>query len=152
MRPLAAVLLLLLALPAAAMDDREQLGDAALEVQARSLFKEVRCVVCQNQSIDDSEADIARDLRLIIREQLAEGKSEEQVLRFLTDRYGDYVLLEPPFRASTLLLWLSPAVVLLFGGVLVWQAVRRRPKTAEPAPLTAAEQERLEALTGRKRP
>ncbi len=131
-----------------AIDDRERLSDPALEERARTLFKEVRCVVCQNQSIDDSEAQIAKDLRIIIREQIQEGKNEEQILGFLTARYGDYVLLEPPFRAGTLLLWLSPLIVLLAGGAIAWTTLRGRPKAEANAPLSAEEQARLDKLMG----
>ncbi len=151
MRGLLVILCLLLAFPATAIDDREQLADPALEARARTLFKEVRCVVCQNQSIDDSEADIARDLRIIIREQIDDGRSNKEILSFLTARYGDYVLLEPPFRMSTLLLWISPLLLLLAGGGLAWMALRRRPQIAAPAPLSAEEQARLDALMGRDR-
>ncbi len=147
MRALLLLALFCLALPAWAIDDRERLSDPALEAKARALFKEVRCVVCQNQSIDDSETQIAKDLRLIIREQLEEGRSEEQIIGFLTARYGDYVLLEPPFRASTLLLWLSPLIVLLAGGAIAWAALRNRPRAAA-APLSREEQARLEKLMG----
>ncbi len=151
MRALLALVFLLLAFPAAAIDNLEQLADPAQEARARTLFKEVRCVVCQNQSIDDSEAGIARDLRIIIREQIEEGRSNGEILSFLTARYGDYVLLEPPFRLSTLLLWVSPLLLLLAGGSLAWVAVKRRPQLAAPAPLSAEEQARLNALMGRER-
>lgn len=149
MRLLLVLLCLLLATSAAAIDEAEQLDDPALEARARDLFKEVRCVVCQNQSIDDSEAQIARDLRVLIREQLVAGRGEEEVLLFLTERYGDYVLLEPPFRPSTLLLWLAPPIVLALGFLLVWHIMTRRPKPRPPAPLSAAEQARLDALVKR---
>ncbi|MEQ8655041.1 MAG: cytochrome c-type biogenesis protein CcmH [Kiloniellales bacterium] len=151
MRLLLALVLSLFAVNAWAIDDRERLSDPALEERARTLFKEVRCVVCQNQSIDDSEAQIAKDLRVIIREQIAEGKDEEQILGFLTARYGDYVLLEPPFKAGTWLLWFSPLIVLLIGGSIAWVALRSRPKTVNSAPLTAEEQARLDKLMGSDR-
>ncbi len=152
MRALWLLAFLCLALPAWAVDDRERLADPALEAEARNLFKEVRCVVCQNQSIDDSEAQIAKDLRVIIREQLSAGKSNEEILGFLTARYGDYVLLEPPFRAGTLLLWLSPVILLLGGGALAWASLRARARPAETAPLSAEEKARLKTLVGSDRP
>ncbi|MBC6416500.1 MAG: cytochrome c-type biogenesis protein CcmH [Rhodospirillales bacterium] len=157
MRPLLC-LLLVLAMPALALDDRERLddherlGDPLLEDRARALFREVRCVVCQNQSIDDSEAQIAKDLRGIIREQLAEGRNEEQILGFLTARYGDYVRLEPPFRSGTLLLWLAPAIALLGGGALVWSVLRGRTEKQIPSPLSREEQARLDRLMKRDSP
>ncbi|MBC6405504.1 MAG: cytochrome c-type biogenesis protein CcmH [Rhodospirillales bacterium] len=147
MRPLLCLLLLVLVVPALAIADRQR--DPLLEDRARALFREVRCVVCQNQSIDDSEAQIAKDLRGIIREQLAEGRNEEQILGFLTARYGDYVLLEPPFRSGTLLLWLAPAIALLGGGALVWSVLRARTAKQIPIPLSRAEQARLDRLMER---
>ncbi len=137
--------------PLQAIGDRERLSDPALEAKARAIFKEVRCVVCQNQSIDDSEAQIAKDLRIIIREQLVDGRNEEQILGFLTARYGDYVLLEPPFELDTLLLWLTPPIVLAAGGLLVWGSLRGRARSAEAAPLSADEQARLDKLLGSDR-
>ncbi len=149
MRLILLLALSLLTASAWAIDDRERLSDPALEERARALFKDVRCVVCQNQSIDDSEAQIAKDMRVIIREQFQEGKDETQILGFLTARYGDYVLLEPPFRAGTLLLWLSPLIVLLAGGAVAWVALRNRPATtAAAAPLSAEEQARFDKLMG----
>ncbi|GAB5471367.1 MAG: cytochrome c-type biogenesis protein CcmH [Rhodospirillales bacterium] len=142
--------LVMAALPASAIDDRERLADPALEERARTLFKDVRCVVCQNQSIDDSEAQIARDLRVLIREQVSAGRQDGEILTFLTDRYGDYVLLEPPFRASTLLLWLAPLLVLLAGGSVIWMVFRRRPEAATQPPLSVEEEDRLEALLARR--
>ncbi|MEO1194393.1 MAG: cytochrome c-type biogenesis protein [Pseudomonadota bacterium] len=136
--------------PALAIDDRERISDPQLEERARELFKQVRCVVCQNQSIDDSEAQIAKDLRVIIREQVVDGQNDEQILGFLTDRYGDFVLLEPPFRATTLLLWLAPLLVLVAGGSVVYLAFRQRPSQVTQPPLSVEEEDRLEALLARR--
>jgi cytochrome c-type biogenesis protein CcmH len=137
------------AAPAFAVQPDEMLSDTALEARARAISRELRCMVCQNQSIDDSDAPLARDLRLLVRERLKAGDSDAQVIDFLTARYGDFVLLKPPFRLDTLLLWLAPLVALL-GGIAAMVAVRRRRAAAGPdAPeaLTAAEQARLAQLT-----
>ena len=147
-RPLLAlVLLVLLALPAMATQPDEILADPALEARARSIGADLRCLVCQNQSIDDSNAPLARDLRVIVRERLLAGDSDEQVLAFVVDRYGDYVLLQPPFKATTLALWAAPLLALVGGTVLVVFLLRRRGGDPDAAPaLTAAEQRRLDRL------
>ncbi|MFC7541993.1 cytochrome c-type biogenesis protein [Siccirubricoccus deserti] len=130
---------------AAIGDPAEQLRDPAQEERARAIGRELRCMVCQNQSIEDSDADLARDLRRIVREQVAAGRSDSEVMRFLHDRYGDFVLLRPPFKLATALLWGAP-VVALGGGLLLILAMRRRAAaTAPPEALSAAEQARLEA-------
>ncbi len=132
--------------PAWALSDpAEQLPDAAQEQRARVIGRELRCLVCQNQSIEDSDADLARDLRRIVREQVAAGRSDEQVMAFLHDRYGDFVLLRPPFTAGTALLWATP-VLALGGGALLVLGLRRRRAAPVPAALTAAEQARLAEL------
>jgi cytochrome c-type biogenesis protein CcmH len=138
--------LLLLASNAAAVQPDEVLDDPALEARARELSKGLRCLVCQNQSIDDSNADLARDLRILVRERLVAGDSDEEVLGYLTRRYGDFVLLKPPMKPYTYLLWFGPALVLVagIGGIFVYY--RRRRTAAAPAPLGAAEQARLDAL------
>jgi len=143
-----ALLGLLLALtltgPAWAVNPDERLADPVLEARARTLGKSLRCLVCQNQSIDDSNADLAHDLRVLVRERLSAGDSDAQVLAFLQARYGDYVLLKPPVDPATWVLWFGPAAVLAIGvGVLV---VRRRPVPAAPAPLTPEERARLDLL------
>ncbi|MPY71419.1 MAG: cytochrome c-type biogenesis protein CcmH [Alphaproteobacteria bacterium] len=141
-------LALLWSAPAFAVEPGEVLADPALEARARDISRELRCLVCQNQSIDDSNADLARDLRVLVRERLKAGDSDREVIRFVVARYGDFVLLDPPFQPSTLLLWAGPALVLLGGaaGIAVW--FRRRTRNAdEPAPLSADERRRLEALT-----
>ena len=139
-----AALCVLLAAPAVAVEPDEVLKDPALEARAREIGKELRCLVCQNQSIDDSNAPLARDLRLLVRERLTEGDSDAEVIGFVVARYGDFVLLEPPFKATTLLLWLGPALVLVGGaaGIAVWYR-RRAGGTGEPPPLTEDERRRL---------
>jgi cytochrome c-type biogenesis protein CcmH len=139
-----------LALPGAApaVEADEMLADPALEARARALSKELRCLVCQNQSIDDSDADLARDLRLLVRERIEAGDSDEAVLRFVVERYGDFVLLRPPVKPSTYLLWAMPAI-LLGGAVLLALAFYRRrgrPAPAGDKPLTADERARLDEL------
>jgi cytochrome c-type biogenesis protein CcmH len=149
MRALLALLLLALLLrPALAVEPDEILDDPALEERARALSQIVRCVVCQNESIDSSGAEIARDLRLLIRERLLAGDSDQQVLDYLVARYGNFVLLEPPVEPSTWLLWAAPAIVLVLGGALAVAALRQRRRGAEPAPLSADEQLRLDRLLG----
>ncbi len=145
-RRLLFVLLLTLGGPALAVQPDEVLEDPALEARARTLSAEVRCLVCQNQSIDDSNAELARDLRLLVRERLTAGDSDQQVLDFLVARYGPFVLLEPPKTESTLILWYGPAVLLGLGAVAVVVAFVRRRKSAAPAPLTPDERRRLDAL------
>ena len=146
---LACLALLLLAAPAAhAVQPDEVMADTAKEQRARALSRELRCMVCQNQSIDDSDAPLARDLRLLVRERLAAGDSDNQVLDFLVARYGQFVLLKPRFERQTLLLWLLPPLLLLGGGLALWLQVRRRSQRGvETAPkLTAEEETRLAAL------
>ncbi len=138
--------LILVAGPAAAVQPDEVLSDPGLEQRARSLSAGVRCLVCQNQSIDDSNAELARDLRLVVRERLVAGDSDQQVLDFLVARYGAFVLLEPPKTPSTWLLWYGPLILLGLGGVAAVTLFLRRRPTAAPAPLTDAERARLDAL------
>ena len=137
--------------PAAmAVQPDEILKDPAMEARARDLSRELRCMVCQNQSIDDSDAPLARDLRLLVRERLQAGDSNKQVIDFLVARYGEFVLLRPRFTAQTALLWLLPPGLLLIGIVVVVVAARRRKGAAavvaESPGLTAEEQARLAAL------
>ena len=151
-RAAAWLLMLTLVLPgrASAVEPGEMLSDPALEARAREISQELRCLVCQNQSIDDSNAALARDLRVLVRERLSAGDSNDEVIRFIVDRYGDFVLLNPPFKPSTWLLWLGPALVLVLGGwgTAVWIR-RRRPVAAEaPKPLDEDEERRLAALLG----
>jgi cytochrome c-type biogenesis protein CcmH len=120
------------------------LKDQALEKRAREISSGLRCLVCQNQSIDDSDAQLARDLRILVRERLAAGDTDQQVRDFLVQRYGEFVLLKPTFSAHNLLLWLTPALVLVLGGLGASAALRRRPTPAET--LDPDEQKALEAL------
>jgi cytochrome c-type biogenesis protein CcmH len=130
--------------PALAVEPDEILSDAALEARARSLSKELRCMVCQNQSIDDSDAPLARDLRILVRERLQAGESDQQVINFLVARYGEFVLLRPRFSWHTALLWLGPAAVLLVGACGLLVLARRyrtglNRATAEEEKVTPAE-------------
>ena len=149
------VLMAFLALPhaARAVQPDEILKDPVLEGRARALSQELRCMVCQNQSIDDSDAPLARDLRLLVRERLQKGDTDKQVLDFLVDRYGNFVLLKPPVEPQTLLLWgLSPLALIVGIGALVIMARRRRTVTLDAAGLNADEQRRLDALVKPDRP
>lgn len=140
--------LLLAPLAARAVTPAEMLADPKLEARARAIAAELRCLVCQNQSIDDSDAPLAKDLRVLVREQLRAGKSDAEVKAFVHSRYGDFVLLRPPLRAGTLLLWVAPLLALLAGAVAVFVAARRRSRVpaAAPAALTAEERARLKEL------
>jgi cytochrome c-type biogenesis protein CcmH len=134
-----------------AVQPDEIMADPVKEARARDLSRELRCMVCQNQSIDDSEAPLARDLRLLVRERIAAGDSDAQVTDFLVARYGEFVLLKPRVRPHTLLLWLVPPLALFGGGFALWRYSRRRSKSAaaeDPAllTLTAEEEARLERL------
>jgi cytochrome c-type biogenesis protein CcmH len=141
-------LLLLNALPLLAVESKEMLTDPALEARARNLSKELRCMVCQNQSIDDSEAPLAHDLRVLVRERLKAGDSDAQVVNFLVARYGEFLLLRPPLAWHTAALWGLPPAALLIGIVTIVVIVRRRRNvpTPPPANLTAAEESRLSEL------
>jgi cytochrome c-type biogenesis protein CcmH len=133
--------------PAFAVQPDEVLSDRALEARARTLSQELRCLVCQNQSIDDSDALLARDLRLLLRERLKSGDSDQQVLDFLVARYGEFVLLRPPLSWHTVLLWLTPGLLLAAGAIALLAAGRRRSKAilTEPA-LTPQEKAHLARL------
>ena len=135
------------AVPVAALEPDERLDEPALEARARALSAELRCVVCQNQSIDDSAAPLARDLRVLVRERLLAGDSDDQVLAFVTARYGDYVLLRPPVQPNTYALWFGPFAVLAIGvTILAVMAGRRRRGRIAPDPLTEDERRRVNAL------
>jgi cytochrome c-type biogenesis protein CcmH len=140
------LLWLCLAAPALAVQPDEVLPDAALEARARALSRELRCVQCQSESIDDSNASIARDLRILVRERLLAGDTDDEVLAYLVERYGEFVLLNPPVQGANWLLWLAgPAMLVMGGAVFVATTRRRMPETVG---LTEAEQARLRELTG----
>jgi cytochrome c-type biogenesis protein CcmH len=135
--------------PARAVQPDEVMADPAKEARARNLSQELRCMVCQNQSIDDSEAPLARDLRLLVRERIASGDSDAQVIDFLVARNGEFVLLKPRFERHTLLLWLLTPLVFLGGALVLWLKARRRPgadRVPANEPLTAEEEARLKVL------
>ena len=139
--------LLAAAAPARAVLPDEMLADPALEARARAISQELRCLVCQNQSIDDSNAPLARDLRLLVRERLKAGDGDQAVIDAITARYGDFARLRPPFKPETWLLWLGPPALAVAGAAtLLW---RRRRRPAEPAPLSPEERTRLAALLDR---
>ena len=140
------VLLLALAPPAHAVLPDEILKDPALEARARHISSGLRCMVCQNQSIDDSEAPIARDLRVLIRQQLGDNKADSEIVDFIVARYGEYVLLKPRFEAATLILWLAPFLILL--SAMGFAVIRRKP-SKPPPPLSAEEKSALRHILDR---
>lgn len=145
MRRLWLVLALLLAQPVFAVQPDEMLANPALEARARAISEELRCVVCQNQSIDDSDAPLAKDLRLVVREQLTMGKSDADVMAYIVSRYGNFVLLKPPVEPATWVLWAGPFAVLIIGGAAM-AAWSRRRRMAEAAPLSADEADEIARL------
>ena len=134
-----------LAGPVWAVEPDEMMADPKLEARAHALSKELRCVVCQNQSIDDSDAALAKDLRIIVRERIAAGDTDKQAMAFLTARYGSFVQLKPPLRADTFLLWFGPFIALALGGAGAFIYIRGRAP-AKAAPLTPAEEVELAKL------
>jgi cytochrome c-type biogenesis protein CcmH len=134
------------AAPALAVTPDEILADPALEARARAISEQLRCLVCQNQSIDDSDADLAGDLRRLVRERLLAGDSDDQVIAYLVSRYGEFVLLKPRLSARNALLWATPAIVLAIGGAFIVVAARRRRTAASP--LTAEERAELDKVIG----
>jgi cytochrome c-type biogenesis protein CcmH len=138
----------LIAAPALSVQPDEVMKDPGLEARARALSAELRCMVCQNQSIDDSDAPLARDIRILIRQRIAEGESNDSVRAYLVSRYGDFILLRPPFKLETLLLWLS-APLTLAAGLAAIVVARRRAPAATPA-LSVEEEAQLAALTRRE--
>jgi cytochrome c-type biogenesis protein CcmH len=140
----------LAALPALAVNPDEVLDDPALEARARALSAELRCMVCQNQSIDDSNAELARDLRLLVRERLKNGDSDEAVIDYVVSRYGEFVLLNPRFRGETLLLWGAPIVLFVAGAAAMVLFVRRRGGKAAGTPLSETEKAELERALKRR--
>ena len=144
-------ILLLMALPVVGVDavqPNEVLSDPELEARARTLSKDIRCLVCQNQSIDDSNAGLARDLRVLVRQRLTKGDSDEQIFDFLVNRYGDFVLLKPPVKSSTYALWYGPIVIFIFGviGLIVFLRGRRPLAASQTAALSVDEERRISAL------
>ena len=151
---LAVALVLLSPAPAGAVEPNEVLADPALEARARDISKELRCLVCQNQSIDDSNAVLARDLRLLVRERLVEGDSDGKVIDYVVSRYGDFVLLNPPFKGTTYVLWFGPGAIGVLGVLAVIAFYRRGRRTAAAgaeAPLTDEERRRLRAVLDESR-
>ncbi len=143
------LILVLLGGPALAVQPDEVLNDPALEARARELSKGLRCLVCRNENIDESNADLARDLRLVVREKLVAGDSDAEVVAYLTDRYGEFVLLQPRFNGANLILWLAGPAMLLGGvGIAAAAFVRRRRAGPRDRGLSAEEQARLDALLG----
>ena len=150
MRFVLALCLALLPALALAVQPGEILADPKMEERAREISAELRCLVCQNQSIDDSDAALARDLRMLVRERLKAGDSDTQVRDYLVARYGDFILLKPPFKMETLLLWLTPFAVLLAGAAALLAFTRRRPvEAATVQSLSETEKSRLQALLSR---
>jgi cytochrome c-type biogenesis protein CcmH len=146
---LAMILALLAPLPAFAVNPDEVLSNPVLEQRARNLSAQLRCMVCQNQSIDDSNAELARDLRVLVRERLTNGDTDEQVIDYVVSRYGEFVLLKPRLGAKTVILWATPILLLLVGGVAILVFVRTRPSQRTVAALTVEEQARIEELLKR---
>lgn len=130
---------------AAAPEASERLADPAREARARALFREVRCLVCQNESIDESSAGLAVDLRRLVRDQVAAGRSDSDIRTYLTDRYGEFVLLKPRFSAANAMLWATPVIAVLGGGLLLLGVLRRRSDTSQLSP---EEEARLATLVG----
>ncbi len=133
--------------PAHAVNPDEVLSDPVLEKRARAISTNLRCMVCQNQSIDDSDADLARDLRLLVRERLTAGDSDNEVIDYLIARYGEFVLLKPRFTARTYLLWATPLVLLLIGALVLFLSMRKRSRKP-PEPLSDDEQAALAKILG----
>ncbi len=138
----------LMALPAKAVQPDEILDDPALEARARAISHGLRCLVCQNQSIDDSDAPLAKDLRVLVRERLKEGDSDQEIEEFVVARYGEFVLLKPRLSRQTLILWFATPAVLLGALLLVFLAYRKRSRAPAPSDLSQAEQRRLKQLLG----
>lgn len=142
LRALMVAALLAVAGAALAVQPDEVLDDPALEARARAISAELRCMVCQNQSIDDSDASLARDLRVLVRERLKAGDTDEEVLAYVVARYGEFVLLKPRFSLRNALLWGTPAVLLVIGGIVLVVSIRRRERPATKA-LSAEEKDAL---------
>jgi cytochrome c-type biogenesis protein CcmH len=143
---LAILSLIALTFAAHAVEPDERLSDPALEARALALTRELRCVVCQNQSVDDSDAPLAKDVRVLVRERIAAGDSDEEVIAFIVARYGSFVLLRPPVERSTIVLWLGPVVLLLAALGLAYWYMRRLSAAAAPVPLSTQEEEAVRRL------
>ncbi len=150
MKWLVIIFMVLMALPAQAVQPDEILDDPKQEARAREVGKDLRCLVCQNQSIDDSDADLARDLRLLVRERIVAGDTNQEVIDYVVSRYGDFVLLNPPFKLKTYALWFGPLALILFGLGTVYLFFRRRRTVgtpdATPQSLSDADREKLKRL------
>jgi cytochrome c-type biogenesis protein CcmH len=140
------VALAVFAVPAAADEAVPTLNDPVAAKREVELAKQLRCLVCQNETIADSRAGLAVDLRNKLREQMAAGKSDAEIIAFMTERYGDFVLYRPPLKATTVLLWVGPFLLLAIGILIGWRVVRGRATAARPQPLSTAERERAERL------
>lgn len=151
-KPLRGLLLAVLLAPSAWIHAMESPEDEALERRLKALAEELRCLVCQNQSLADSDADLAVSLRREIRQMLKNGASDREVIDFLVQRYGDFVLYRPPLKESTWLLWFGPALLLITGLGVTAAIVARRRKAPAPAPLSEAERKRLRALLDEEHP
>jgi len=134
-----------------AVEPGEMLKDPKLEARAQELSAELRCLVCQNESIDDSQATFAHDLRVLIRQRIQAGESNQEIKAYLVSRYGNFILLKPPIELSTLLLWGTPILILICGGAAILVSLRRRRPVAKPAALNAAEEQRLASLLGKEK-
>lgn len=150
LRALILALTLCLSGSAFAVDPSEVLDDPALEERAREISKELRCLVCQNQDIDSSNAELAKDLRVLVRERLVAGDTDKQVIGFIVDRYGDFVLLKPPVQSNTMVLWLTPILLLLVGGIMIFFLMRRQPAIGESTVLSAQDEQQIKDLLDKK--
>ena len=149
-KPLLMVLGILFFSQTAAVEPDEVLDDPVMEARARAISKDLRCVVCQNETIDESHATLAKDMRRLVRQRVNAGDTKEQVLSYMVNRYGDFVLLRPRVNAQTALLWFGPAIIMLFG-IFVVVRVMRKSKRGETENLSAKEQRRLEQLLSENR-
>lgn len=143
---LPALLALTLATPVLAVRPDEILSDPALEARARALSQNLRCLVCRNENIDDSDADLAHDLRVLLRERLVAGDTDDQAMSYLVDRYGEFVLLKPTTSGANLILWLAGPLALVLGGGIAWATLRRRSRARDVDSLTEEEADRVAAL------
>ena len=147
MRRVSILILLLIALAGPALaKEAKPVEDPQIDQRMQALTQQLRCLVCQNETLADSRADLAEDLRKEIREQMKAGKSDQEIIAFLTQRYGDFVLYKPPVKATTYLLWFGPFVLLLGGTLLLYRYLKHRREIIQDQPLTAAEHKRAEEL------